>query len=1117
MKTYALLLLMALMLLFIPGRETQAADFTAGTAAELIAAINTANANATADTIQLTADITLTEVDNLEYGQNGLPSILTDGGNALNIEGNGYTISRDVEAAFFRIFYVTADSTLTLSDVTISNGSTQDNGIDYQIFGGGILAFGDLVLDNTRITQNVAGRGGGIYATGDLSIINGSIIGGEFGVDGNRTTAGGGGGVFHSAIDVFSQPLPEPSTLLIDSSYIAGNQARGGQGAGIFINNINATVQNGTWFYDNDGDNAGGGFAIVGDNSTLVMSDATISNNRTTSTFGGGGIFISNSGAVDIANSTFTNNSVSRYGGAAHIRGSRNVTIRDTLMLNNIANSGGDSIYSNGVSVINTDIPPVVSSQFIHIERTTMDSSGNSAMRFDGTSWEVYQNSTTTITKTLSILDSAIIANSLVANEHAIVIQDVIEGFMIGTNQAVMDVTTNIDMSNVTISGFDQAMAYTTAFSNYSGPDDATLTTNLNLRNVSTATDSTGITFDFPTLPQNVTNTINVDVTNSYLAGPAGSMDCIVTNNGTTVFNPSGNNNLSTGTSCASLGFTTVTPAELNLLAPADNGGQTPTIALGLGSVAIDASGVNATTADQRGALALGIRDIGAFESDGTIPLVSFVLSNSNVTEGDSTDVIVTVSDYSGIPINVDFSLSGNATSDDYTLTSSPAMVFTDNGSQVFTINTLVDENDEPEETLSVKLLLNGGAEVTSSNPQTLSIGEQPVFTSPPPSDGTVGLAYTHDLQTNSVPGVAFSLTAGALPDGLILSGAQITGTPTLFGTFTGTITATDIYGSAAQEFEISIADVPSFTSLPPRNGFTDVVYTHTYTATGSEPITYAVTSGSLPPGLALSDNTISGTPTEIGTFTGEVTATNAIGSTVQAFSISIRENGEIPRVYPAQDQILTSTSSGQWPNFRFEHVPGVLWYQAWVGPADYSRTDYFEWLPAFDDSPFAEEGSGICDVQTGICTIPADIWLINGTYEWWITVWYEGDTQANIDAAWTKTDFVVDFDPQSTTLNLTTPTAPVSTLAEITWAHDAETLWYHVWVGIVDSPTPTYYFDWVDSRVICIEGTCTLDLSEVTFDNGTYQVWFEKWGPDDYLNWGDLTPSPIAEITVGN
>lgn len=82
--------------------------------------------------------------------------------------------------------------------------------------------------------------------------------------------------------------------------------------------------------------------------------------------------------------------------------------------------------------------------------------------------------------------------------------------------------------------------------------------------------------------------------------------------------------------------------------------------------------------------------------------------------------------------------------------------------------------------------------------------------------------------------------------------------------------------------------DAPTFTSSPPPNGLLDVAYNHTLNADGDTPITYEVTSGSLPTGLNLNGNTISGTPTQQGTFNGVITATNNVGTAMQAFAITI-------------------------------------------------------------------------------------------------------------------------------------------------------------------------------------------------------------------------------------
>ena len=96
-----------------------------GDVAGLITAINTANSNNQNDDINLAASgtYTLTAVNNMNDGPNGLPTITGDNGHQLNIYGNGATITRNSFAPRFRIFFVQLSSGhLALNDLTITNG-----------------------------------------------------------------------------------------------------------------------------------------------------------------------------------------------------------------------------------------------------------------------------------------------------------------------------------------------------------------------------------------------------------------------------------------------------------------------------------------------------------------------------------------------------------------------------------------------------------------------------------------------------------------------------------------------------------------------------------------------------------------------------------------------------------------------------------------------------------------------------------------------------------------------------------------------------------------------------------------------------------------------------------
>jgi hypothetical protein len=155
---------------------------------------------------------------------------------------------------------------------------------------------------------------------------------------------------------------------------------------------------------------------------------------------------------------------------------------------------------------------------------------------------------------------------------------------------------------------------------------------------------------------------------------------------------------------------------------------------------------------------------------------------------------------------------------------------------------------------------------------------------------GTVGSPYSQVLTatgSTSLP-YSYAVTSGALPPGFSLGPAtgQITGTPTLPGTYLFTVTATDADGcQGSQPYSIVIAAIgcppilinPLF--LP--NGELGAPYSELVSASGgAAPYTYSVSSGSLPTGLALSSTTgeIAGTPTEAGVFSFTITATDSGG-----------------------------------------------------------------------------------------------------------------------------------------------------------------------------------------------------------------------------------------------
>ncbi len=176
-----------------------------------------------------------------------------------------------------------------------------------------------------------------------------------------------------------------------------------------------------------------------------------------------------------------------------------------------------------------------------------------------------------------------------------------------------------------------------------------------------------------------------------------------------------------------------------------------------------------------------------------------------------------------------------------------------------------------------------------------ITINQVPAFTSSTPTaTSLINTAYSFTVTASGAPAPTFSVTAGALPTGLTLSSAgAITGTATASGLFTGTITATNVAGTATQNFSIAINQPPTFTNgPPPTSGLMGTAYSFSYTAAGFPVPTFIVTTGALPSGLSLSTmGAITGTPTATGVFTGTVTASNSIGTAAtQNFSITVSQ-----------------------------------------------------------------------------------------------------------------------------------------------------------------------------------------------------------------------------------
>jgi hypothetical protein len=160
-------------------------------------------------------------------------------------------------------------------------------------------------------------------------------------------------------------------------------------------------------------------------------------------------------------------------------------------------------------------------------------------------------------------------------------------------------------------------------------------------------------------------------------------------------------------------------------------------------------------------------------------------------------------------------------------------------------------------------------------------------------SKGVVGASYTKTFAaTGGATPYAWSIIAGNLPPGLNLSvGGVLSGIPTVSGSYTFTIQATDINGQIDEAlFTQSITQTNIATAALP-NGKVGNAYSKTMVAnSGTAPYSWSVTSGSLPVGLLLdTGGHIMGTPTGAGTTSLTIQAIDTNGvADFQAYILKV-------------------------------------------------------------------------------------------------------------------------------------------------------------------------------------------------------------------------------------
>ncbi len=302
-----------------------AGNYSVATANDLVAAITSANADPAADTILLTADITLTtEVEtSADYGKSGLPAITSD----ITIEGQGHFIVQS-SLTGFRFLRVAATGTLTLYNLTLASGKatsgTTANGCGSGIAcGGAIFSEGTLNLTHTMILSNSARDGGGLYVLSGTA----NIYDSAFSQNSGDWNAGHGGGIDNHM-----------GNLTVRDSIFSDNLS--GAGGGIYFFDGIEIIDR-TTFSNNKASFAGGGLGNANGSGTVTAS--TFSNNS--ADFGGGTALLGN---TQVSNSTFSGNKATYGGGGGYFEAdNRSITFTNVTFSGNTAPTGGGIYTTN--------------------------------------------------------------------------------------------------------------------------------------------------------------------------------------------------------------------------------------------------------------------------------------------------------------------------------------------------------------------------------------------------------------------------------------------------------------------------------------------------------------------------------------------------------------------------------------------------------------------------------------------------------------------------------------------------------------------------------------------------------------------------------------------------
>lgn len=251
---------------------------------------------------------------------------------------------------------------LIADDITLYNNNAYDTGAIY-VNNSQPQYFGEAKITNSEIYDNYASNttGGLTLVTGNeltTSTVRGNVSNGSIGgvkctgcsinsasIETNSAITGNTGGLYLN-------------TGSLSNTTISGNHTAG-NGGGVYIDSLGASIYNDVIIDGNTADLNGAGIAIF-TTELVQISQMEITNNE--ATLRGGGIYAPNNASISFGLATVDNNTAGEEGGGVYLGGLNSqliVTISGTLN-GNSAKSRGGGLYVEGtqslISLGNTQV-----------------------------------------------------------------------------------------------------------------------------------------------------------------------------------------------------------------------------------------------------------------------------------------------------------------------------------------------------------------------------------------------------------------------------------------------------------------------------------------------------------------------------------------------------------------------------------------------------------------------------------------------------------------------------------------------------------------------------------------------------------------------------------------